>query len=339
MLGGPPNSLEATWKELGTQFDLKRHGKLTRYLGIDYDKTHDALHASQTMYATHIYNEFTTYATARNIDVPINPKTPLTPRPSKAHHVTGSVLSDLCKHFIGALLYLARGTRPDLMYSVAYMARFVDKWEAIHDCQLARLISYAHHSPLTLPFPIQHKTHTQCHTKHIHNAKSTDADHAACTTDRKSVSGWILLLKQDSNTYALDWLSKKQTAVSLSSGEAELIAMTSGIKAILRAQAIITPILGYTPQSTLFSDSQCAITVATAGVSASLGHLGKTHGISLGWIRDTILAANITIAKISSYNNTADMFTKLLPAPAFLRHRQALPLVESSTSDKPVAPS
>ena len=60
----------------------------------------------------------------------------------------GSVgdLSTVCSQIVLKCLYLARISRPDILWSVNKLARALKKWTKACDKRLARLISFNHHT-------------------------------------------------------------------------------------------------------------------------------------------------------------------------------------------------
>ena len=106
---------------------------------------------------------------------------------------------------VGALMYLAIATRPDIAYSVNVLCRFssnpgVDHWKAVK--HLLRYLKGTVDLKLTYsPTPSQ-----ELFTAY------TDADHAGNPDNGRSTSGYIVTM----GTGAISWASKLQTIVALS---------------------------------------------------------------------------------------------------------------------------
>lgn len=120
---------------------------------------------------------------------------------------------------VGGLTYLATISRPDIAHTVSKLSQFHGHPHKEHFLAAKRVLRYLKAKPRgTLSFnPSNHSL--LCFT---------DADWASDTTDRKSYSGSALFLGNN----LIAWESKKQKVVSLSTMEAEYIAMCSGAKEV-----------------------------------------------------------------------------------------------------------
>ena len=122
-------------------------------------------------------------------------------------------------------LYVARLGRPDCLWTINHLARYVTKWNKACDKRLHRLICY-----------IWHKKDYMQHCFVGNEAKDcfigvfTDASFAGDTQDSKSTSGCVVCLFGSKTFVPLTWFCKKQTAVSHSSTEAEFIALDAALR-------------------------------------------------------------------------------------------------------------
>ena len=139
----------------------------------------------------------------------------------------GSVgeLSKVCSQIVVKCLYLARNCRPDIPWSVNKLARAVTKWTRACDKRLARLISYIHHT-------CEFKQH--CHVgntaQRCRSGLFQDSDFAGNLEDSKSTLGKILC-KFGSRTFVpVSWMCKKQSSVSHSLKESEIISLDAGLR-------------------------------------------------------------------------------------------------------------
>ena len=135
------------------------------------------------------------------------------------------VLSSQAARIVLKCLYLALHGRPDILWSVNSLAREVTRWTVACDQRLWRLISYIRSTTDWGLTSIIGNKAGECKI-----ALYVDSNFAGDLKDSKSTSGCFMALV-GSNTFApISWFCKKQTAVSHSSSEAEVIALDAGMR-------------------------------------------------------------------------------------------------------------
>ena len=134
-------------------------------------------------------------------------------------------LSNFCSHNVLKCLYLARIGRPDILWSVNKLARSVTKWTQACDRRLARLISYIHFTS-----DYRQYCHVGTAAQHCRLGLFQDSDFAADLKDSKSTSGGVLCLFESRTFVPISWICKKQTSVSHSSTESEIISLDAGLR-------------------------------------------------------------------------------------------------------------
>ena len=122
-------------------------------------------------------------------------------------------------------LYLARTGRPDILWSVNKLARSITKWTTACDKRLNRLISYIHHTCEYKQYCHVENTAKQCRL-----GLFQDSDFAGDLEDSKSTSGGTLCVFGSHTFVPISWMCKKQTAVSHSSTESEIISLDTGLR-------------------------------------------------------------------------------------------------------------
>ena len=157
-------------------------------------------------------------------------------------------LSKECSQIVLECLYLARIGQLDILWSVNKLARSITKWTKACDKRFSRLISYIHHT-------CDHKQY--CHVgnsaKQCRLGLFQDSDFAGDLEDSTSTSGGTLCILGSHTFVPISWMCKKQTSVSYSSTESEIISLD----AVLRMDGIpaldlwdlIVLVLGNTNQS------------------------------------------------------------------------------------------
>ena len=133
--------------------------------------------------------------------------------------------SEVCSHIVFECLYLARIGRPDILWSVNKLARSVRKWTQSCDRRLARLISYIHFTS-----DYRQCCHVGNAAQHCRLGLFQDLDLAGDLEDSKSTSGGVLCIFGCRTLVPISWMCKKQTSVSHSSTESEIISLDAGLR-------------------------------------------------------------------------------------------------------------
>ena len=134
-------------------------------------------------------------------------------------------LSKVCSQIVLKCLYLARIGRPDILWSANKLARSITKWTTACDKRLSRLISYIHHTCEYEQYCHVGNTAKQCRLGLFQHS-----DFAGDLEDSKSTSGGTLCIFGSHTFVPISWMCKKQTSVSNSSTESEIISLDAGLR-------------------------------------------------------------------------------------------------------------
>ena len=134
-------------------------------------------------------------------------------------------LSHVCSQIVLKCLYLARIGRPDILWSVNKLARSITKCTRACDKRLNRLISYIHHTREYKQYCHVGNTAKQCRP-----GLFQDSDFAGDIEDSKSTSGGTLCVFGSHTFVPRSWMCKKQTSVSHSYTESEIISLDAGLR-------------------------------------------------------------------------------------------------------------
>ena len=201
---------------------------------------------------------------------------------------------------VGALMYLAVATRPDISYTVGVLARFSKNPGMAHWKAVKHLFRYLKG---TLDYKL---TYAPDPTTNELFTTFTDADHAGNPDNGRSTGGYIVKM----GTGAISWCSKLQTIVALSTTEAEFVAAVSAGQEILWLRNLFTE-LGYTvpTSSPLWTDNQSALSVAK-----NPEHHGRMKHLDLRfyWLRNEVEKGTISIHHLRTDEMPADVLTKPL---------------------------
>ena len=114
-----------------------------------------------------------------------------------------------------------------------------------------------------------------------------DADFAGCPETLRSASGVWLAVMGPNSCCPLSGMSKKQTAVSHSTPEAEIVSAdlavrTEGIPAL----ELWNVLLGRELRLVFHEDNQAMIAVCGSGKNPTMRHLGRTHKVDVAWLHE-----------------------------------------------------
>ncbi|KAG7533536.1 Zinc finger CCHC-type superfamily [Arabidopsis thaliana x Arabidopsis arenosa] len=195
-------------KTMTTEFEMSMVGELNYFLGLQITQSAEGIFISQSTYAKNLIKRFD-MQTSKTAHTPMSTASKLT-----KDEAGQAVDQKLYRAMIGSLLYLT-ASRPDLCYSVGLCARYQACPRVSHLNAVKRIIKYVKG---TVEYGLFYTKHTN------HNlAGFCDADWSGCLDGRRSTSGGCFFLGNN----LIAWHSKKQNCVSISSTQAEYIAMGS----------------------------------------------------------------------------------------------------------------
>ena len=134
-------------------------------------------------------------------------------------------LSKVCSQIVLKCFFLARIGRPDILWPVNKLARKITRWTETCDKRSCRLISYIHHTCEYKQYRYVGNTAKQCRL-----GLFQDSDFAEDLEDSKSTSGGALFVLGSHTFVPISWMCKKQTSVSHSSTESEIISVDAGLR-------------------------------------------------------------------------------------------------------------
>jgi hypothetical protein len=144
-----------------------------------------------------------------------------------------------------------------------------------------------------------------------------DADWGGDVDTRCSTSGFILWV----GDMPIVWKSKLQSVVSLSSTEAEYVAACACAREVVWLRNLLTQVGQIQSEPTVvFEDNAGCIFIAN-NVSSSVRT--KHLDINYHYVREKVTSRELTLVKIATQDNVADMLTKPLDRVLFSRHAAA----------------
>lgn len=219
------------------------------------------------------------------------------------------------RELIGSLMYIMLGSRPDLCYCITYFSQFQNCFTQEHWIYLKNVLRYL---KLTENYGLKfYKSKNQT----VKLESYVDADFANDINNRKSVSRYIVKL----NKNVIQWKSKKQTVVSLSSAESEYIALSQCVSENLFIGQMLNELLNINVYPvTVYEDNQSCIRMASTLEVKRTKHID----IKYHFVRDCVANDMIRLSYVSTNDQEADMLTKALDSRMFCYFRDKLKVLE-----------
>ncbi|KAI3637652.1 hypothetical protein MIR68_004301 [Amoeboaphelidium protococcarum] len=216
---------------------------------------------------------------------------------------------------VGALLYTACATRPDISAAVGKVCKFSSNPGQKHWTAVKRICKYLKGtSKLGIQLGGEHGTVIQ---------GWSDADWAGDTDGRKSTGGYLFKLANS----PVSWQSKLQNIVALSSCESEYIALSNSAQEAIWLRRLLQEI-GWTQDAAtlIHEDNQGAIAVINGNKTHSrTKHIDVRHH----FIRTCVRDGHLRVVYCPTDLMLADILTKPLPTQKFLALRDMMGMSES----------
>ncbi len=205
------------------------------------------------------------------------------------------------------IMYIARFARPDLLRAVGVLSTMITKWDTLCDRRLFRIIKYMNGTTQWRQIGFVGDSPDD-----VSLGLFSDADFAGDKAGQRSTSGVFLALYGPHTFFPLSAQSKKQTAVSHSTVEAEIIAADHAIRmAGLPALPLWETILDRPLSLDVFQDNQATARIMTTGRAPTLRHIKRTHQVSVAWLNERVIGPDITLYDCVSEVMAADMVTNV----------------------------
>lgn len=213
------------------------------------------------------------------------------------------------RELVGALMYLAIATRPDIAHAVSVLSQFNNCYEQRHWIAAKRVLRYLKG---TVDFGLTFGSSDELLTGYV------DADWAGCPIDRRSYTEFVFVLSGS----VISWDSKKQRTVALSTTEAEFMGMTEAAKESIYLQSFLGQ-LGFHELTTvkLFNDNMGALKLTE---NHTFHSKSKHIDLRYHFIRDAIQKNHLKVKYISTDDMLANVMTKGLFGP---KHRRCAKLM------------
>ena len=307
--------------------------KVTR----DWNK--GTIHLSQPLAIEKLATKFgLTGLEGRNPSVPMSPALKLD-KPASEDIVPSSDFE--YPSAVGGLLYLSLTARPDVAQSVGILSRFMACPGPEHVKAAKQVIQYLYATKdmgITYTKGKGGSPHLGYENEggletYLHSRKSkvaiedttgdssimgsyADADLAGDIGTRKSTTGFCMVL----NGGVINWSSKLQATVALSTAEAETIAGTEAVKQVMHLRLFLSE-LGQEQRepSVVYEDNMAAISL---GHGCEQSKRSKHYALKVAFLNEKYKEGIFMYQKVASKLELADALTKALPRDDFCRFRE-----------------
>lgn len=283
---------------LNTKLMMKEIGMASECIGIEITKSNGRITLGQQKYIQQVLKRFN-MSNCNAAKSPGDPNEKLTEKTINAgNDLTGKVPF---QELIGSLLYVAQITRPDISFCVNNVSRFNAKHSIEHWEAALRILKYLKG---TADYVLVYKTETN-NNMHAYS----DADYASETDKRRSCSGFVVKFAGG----AINWHSKRQEIVAVSSTEAEYIALSTTAKEMLYLNQFMFELTNVNMQpSKIYVDNTSSINLAK---NAAYHDRTKHIDVRYHHLRDNIEKKKIEVEFVPTNENIADALTKSLNGP------------------------
>ena len=281
---------------MGDKFPLKLLGNVMKCLGTEVTYRSDSIVLTQQKNIKHMVEEYNVLAL-----VPRNPKIP----------VSADQFSKVVKHdspqanvpfrnAMGELLWTGH-TRPDIAYHVQRLASLCNGYDEYSFSLLLQIIKYLH---CTIDKGVVLRR-SGMPLERLTLFAYSDASHASDPINGRSVSGSIVFLQDN----PVDWSSRPQKTVAVSTVESELMGATECVKDVMLQRHLLSEFAQVNDSTRIHLDSEGATFIAsTDKTSANTRHIAVRHF----YCREKVKTGEIIFGHVDGIDNPADMLTKPL---------------------------
>ncbi|MBA3284506.1 MAG: hypothetical protein H0U27_05530 [Nitrosopumilus sp.] len=306
---GKGKIIETIKNMFNEEFKMKDNGELSGFLGVNVIRTKEYLTIDQEFYIDNMLKRFN-MSDCKTVNTPMAVESK---GEEKIKEIERKFDTVTYQSAIGSLIYLSIATRPDISYAVNQAAQAMQSSTEYDWQKVKRIFRYLKGT----------KTLKLKYSKNKENKTTgySDASYAENRKDRKSTSGYIFLKANG----AISWKSKKQPIVSLSSMEAEYIALTSAAKEAMWLQKLNQEIEDSTEAILIYEDNQATIKTASEEI---YNDRSKHIDVRYHFIRENIRNNQIKVEYLPTEEMIADALTKPLGSVKVIHFNNLLGLTQ-----------
>ena len=303
MVSGPDAKVKWLVSKLNESIKTNHLGVVSHYNGCVFvrDRKAGTLRIHQKVCIDKLVERFGVTTSCRS---------PSTPSLSvRAKEVTEESFDGPFRQLVGGLMWIASMTRPEIADAVRQVARQAHDPAPRHWKAALKILKYLRGtSDLGVNFSRKGEDRLTAYV---------DASFGDKNDDRRSVSGAVILFAGG----AVSWFSRTQRCVSLSTSEAEYVALSEGLKEILFLRAVLAFMKpGNEEQKVIvYEDNVGAVRLANNPLSSVRS---KHIDIRYHFIRNEVKEGRVIVKHVKAEEQHADILTKPTTLDSFLKHRK-----------------
>jgi hypothetical protein len=233
---------------------------------------------------------------------------------NKASSNSGKIDPHFYTQLIESLMYRVN-TIPDICYVVSVLSQFMSQPRQTHWIAAKHVLTYLRG---TFGYGLRYASGVDMRLQGY-----ADAYWAGSTVDRKSISGCCFTL----GSAMVSCCSRKQTSVALSIAEAKYIALCVAVCEAVWLHKLLADLFGHEMDSTItHCDNQSCVKLSENHV---FHDKSKHIEIKYHYMRNMVQRKAIHVQYLSTHEQVANVFTKLLARIKFKYFRERLGVVEN----------
>jgi hypothetical protein len=301
-----------------TKYKMKDLGEVSWILGMKLtrDWERGVMCLDQSLYVSNVLKRFDMYD-CKPVPTPECESVKLSRNDCPVSDEDKKEMGDMLKIYqeaVGSLLYASTGTRPDIAHAVNVVSKYNRNPGQAHWMAVKRIFRYLKG---TINQPLVFIAKDTLLNGQLNVSVFSDADWAGDVDDRRSTSGYVVRIGQST----VMWSTKKQKTVSLSSAEAEYMALSTAVQEVMWLRRFLCEMLDVSGMSvrvcmSVFVDNQAALHISKNDV-----YHDRTKHIDIRYhfVREAVKDGLFQLLWVPTHQQLADGLTKALGTVLFAK--------------------
>jgi hypothetical protein len=299
IMAGPKDAIEQFKMDVKKRFNITDLGLLKKHLGIWYDWKEEEngekyIVATMPKLVGEIIESFEEHM-SREAKISKVPGTPGETLP-KAKEEEEELNAEKYRSIVGKIMYLVTKVFVEGANAARELSKHFQKPVQEHWKELERFVGYLKGNQENIKI-------TYRKPRELRPMAMVDSNYATNTDDRRSVTGAIFTV----GGTITNWISKTQGSVTLSSSEAEYVAIATAAQEVRFTQQLLEEIITCIKPAIIYEDNTGAIFLVK---NQQVGQRTKHISIRAHFIRDLWSQGLLDVQFVRSEDNESDLCTK-----------------------------